>query len=230
MEGLEATGRTVEEAIEKALNQLGVERDDVDVVVVEKGRTGILGLGSEEARVLVEVREEDTFDIAKETLEELLRGMGVSAAVGLPETSFSKPEQDSQSGPSFEIDGEDAGLLIGRRGESLSALQFILNMLLSRKLHKRVNATIDVEGYRERRYESLRSMANRMAERVAASGRTYSMEAMPARERRIVHIALATHSRVTTESVGEGEDRKVTIIAKRGGRPPGPGRGNRFNG
>ena len=103
-------------------------------------------------------------------------------------------------------------------------------MLLSRKLHKRVNATIDVEGYRERRYESLRSMANRMAERVAASGRTYSMEAMPARERRIVHIALATHSRVTTESVGEGEDRKVTIIAKRGGRPPGPGRGNRFNG
>ena len=202
----------------------------MDVVVVEKGRTGILGLGSEEARVLVEVREEDTFDIAKETLEELLRGMGVSAAVGLPETSFRKPEQDSQSGPSFEIDGEDAGLLIGRRGESLSALQFVLNMLLSRKLHKRVNATIDVEGYRERRYESLRSMANRMAERVAASGRTYSMEAMPARERRIVHIALATHSRVTTESVGEGEDRKVTIIAKRGGRPPGPGRGNRFNG
>ena len=202
----------------------------MDVVVVEKGRTGILGLGSEEARVLVEVREEDTFDIAKETLEELLRGMGVSAAVGLPETSFRKPEHDSQSGPSFEIDGEDAGLLIGRRGESLSALQFVLNMLLSRKLHKRVNATIDVEGYRERRYESLRSMANRMAERVAASGRTYSMEAMPARERRIVHIALATHSRVTTESVGEGEDRKVTIIAKRGGRPPGPGRGNRFNG
>jgi len=207
-------GRTVEEAVQKALDQLGVGREDVEVDVLDEGRGGILGIGAAEAKVRVELRHGDVLDLSKETLETLLRGMGVSATVDIPQTQSKEGEN---RGPAFNIDGEDAGLLIGRRGETLTALQFILNFLLSRKVKTRVNATIDVEGYRERRYESVRATANRLAERVASTGRIFTMEPMPARERRVVHVELSGHPRVTTESIGEGEGRKVTIVPKRGG-------------
>ena len=225
MRELEMTGRTVEEAIDKAVHQLGVAREDVEVVILDKGRGGILGLGAELARVRVSVRGIDAVDLAKRTIEDLLRTMGVSASVGLPERSSSADDRDP-SVLSFNIDGEDAGLLIGRRGETLSSLQFVLNFILSRKTQTRTLVSIDVEGYRERRNEVLRSMAFRMAERAASTGRSVAMEPMPARERRIVHMALAEHAKVITESVGEGEDRRVTIVPKRMGggyeRRPAP--------
>ena len=230
MDSLEMTGRTVEEAIDKALQELGVELEDVEVVVVDKGRSGILGLGSGMARVLVQPRDPDIVDLAKETLEGLLRVMGVAASVGLPQRSSSWTSQKDPDAPlSFNIDGEDAGLLIGRRGETLASLQFVVNFILSRKAQDRVNIRVDVEGYRDRREESLRTMANRMMERAVSTGRTVHMEPMPARERRIVHMALSSSRKVSTESVGEGEARKVTIIPKPGGggRPGGPGRSTR---
>jgi len=214
------TGKTVDEAIEKALAKLGVGIDDVEVVVLDRGRGGILGIGAEEARVQVMPRQVDLIDLAKETIESLLRAMGVSATVGLPETSASKAPSATAGSLAFNIDGEDAGLLIGRRGETLSALQFIVNFILSRKSQKRTIIDIDVEDYRARRYESLRNLALRMAERVAQTGRPFIMEPMPARERRIVHLALTDHPRVTTESVGEGEARQVTVVPKHGPRPP----------
>ena len=224
MAEIETTGKTVEEAVQKALDQLGVDRDDVEVEVLDEGRGGILGIGSAEAKVRVELLHGDVVDLSKETLETLLRGMGVQATVDLPQTP-PKMEEGETPGPAFTIDGEDAGLLIGRHGETLNALQLMLNSLMSRKVKTRVNATIDIEGYRERRYETLRAMGARLAERVASTGRTFSMEPMPARERRIVHLALSKHPRVSTESVGEGDARKVTIVPKRGGgggrhRPP----------
>ncbi len=117
----------------------------------------------------------------------------------------------------FDISGEDAGLLIGRRGDTLSSLQFLVNFMLSRKLKTRVMVNIDVEGYRERRTEVLKGLAVRMAERVKASGRPITLEPMPARERRIVHMTLAENTDVTTQSVGEGEGRKVVIVPRRGG-------------
>ena len=111
---------------------------------------------------------------------------------------------------------------VGRR---LASLQFVVNFILSRKAQDRVNIRVDVEGYRDRREESLRTMANRMMERAVSTGRTVHMEPMPARERRIVHMALSSSRKVSTESVGEGEARKVTIIPKPGGggRPGGAG-------
>ena len=222
MESLEVTGKTVDEAIEKALAQLGVGRDDVEVVVVDKGRSGILGLGSGEAKVRVDLRSGDLVDLAKATIENILRIMGVKATVGLPETPVRAGAGETGDNLTFNIDGEDAGLLIGRRGETLSSLQFLVNFILSRKVQNRVQTNIDVEGYRERRYESLRALANRMAERVANTGRPFTLEPMPARERRIIHMELTNHSRVTTESSGEGDDRKVNILPKRGGRPGRP--------
>ena len=190
------------------------------MVVLDKGRVGILGLGAELARVRVSVRDVDAVDVAKKTIEDLLRAMGVTATVGLPERSAEPIGPDGEKEPgalSFNIDGEDAGLLIGRRGETLSSLQFVLNFILSRKTQSRTSVSVDVEGYRERRNEVLRSMAMRMADRAATTGRSMAMEPMPPRERRIVHMALAGHTRVTTESIGEGEERKVTIVPKRTG-------------
>ena len=220
MEPLEVTGRTVEEAIEKALAQLGVDREDVEVSVVDKGGRGILGLGGGEARVRVEVLAGDVFDIAKDVLETMLGNMGVSATVALPETT---QDAAAEGGLPFHIEGDDAGLLIGRRGETLYALQFLVNFIVSRRVQNRVSTNIDVEGYKERRNEQLRGVAQRMAERASQTGRTVTLDAMQPRERRIIHLALTGNRKVTTESVGNGDDRRVTIIPKResrGRRPP----------
>ena len=229
MDSLEMTGKTTEEATDKALRQLGLELEDVVVDVVDRGRGGILGLGSELARVIVRPRPPELVDLAKETIEGLLRAMGVAASVGLPQRSSGPGEKAEAGAPAFNIDGEDAGLLIGRRGETLASLQFLLNFIVSRRSQERVNIRIDVEGYRDRREESLRVLANRMLERAVSTGRTVTMEPMPARERRIIHITLAASGKVTTESVGEGEDRKVTIVPKPGvgGRLGGPNRADR---
>ena len=248
VEPIETTGKTVEEAIEKALAQLGVGRDDVEIVVVDKGRSGVFGIGAGEARVRVgpiaakkaETTTADVVDLAKETIETLLRAMGVSASVALPDPAGANSDLAPEGALLFQIDGEDAGLLIGRRGETLGAIQFTVNQILSRKAPGGALVSIDVEGYRARRAEQIKGIALRMAERVANTGRPFALEPMPARERRLVHVALTDHPKVVTESDGEGEDRRVVIQPRRGAatgpsggppprqdRPSGPPRQDR---
>jgi spoIIIJ-associated protein len=106
-------------------------------------------------------------------------------------------------------------MLIGRRGETLTALQYITRLIASRELQRRANIVLDVEGYKSRREQMLRRLANRMADQAIQLGRTVSLEPMPPYERRIVHLALRDHPEVTTQSVGEGDRRKVTIIPRR---------------
>jgi spoIIIJ-associated protein len=142
--------------------------------------------------------------VSKLIVDNLLRTMKVSA-----QASSRPQESDQEDTVELDIEGEDSGLLIGRRGETLRALQFIANLLVSQRSEGRV--VLDVEGYRERHYASLRTLAARVAERVAATGRSVTMEPMAANERRIVHIALADHPQVTTESSGMGEARKITV-------------------
>ncbi|MEK7682053.1 MAG: RNA-binding cell elongation regulator Jag/EloR [Chloroflexota bacterium] len=226
MDSLEVTARTVDEAINQALKQLGVSKDEVEIVVLSEGKKGILGLGAEPARVRVTPRAAqppaNVAEAARETLDALLKGMSVNVAL-TPRPS-AEPVSPELTAVSFDISGEDAGLLIGRRGETLSSLQFLVNFMLSRKLRTRVIVNLDVEGYRERRMDVLKGLAGRMAERVKASGRPITLEPMPARERRIVHMTLAEHPDVTTQSVGDGEGRKVVIVPRRGAesvqRPP----------
>ncbi|MBF8268095.1 MAG: protein jag [Dehalococcoidia bacterium] len=122
-------------------------------------------------------------------------------------------EEDTIETIEMDVEGEDSGLLIGRRGETLRALQFMVNLLVGRRVPGRV--IIDVEGYRERRYASLRTLAIRVAERVAATGRSITLEPMPSNERRVIHMALADHPGVATESEGAGDDRKITVFPKR---------------
>lgn len=211
-ESLEISAKTVEEAIEIALKQLGAGREEAEVKVLSKGRAGILGFGSEPARVWVR-RLAPTQNVASgaiEVVSRLLSLMNVSATA----TIRSSPAGEDEA-TYIDIQGEDSGLLIGRRGETLAGIQFVVNVLMSRRLGERVKVVVDVEQYKERRTISLKALANRLAERVAATGRPITLEPMPSDERRIIHLALADSSHVTTQSVGDGEERKVSIHPKR---------------
>jgi len=184
-------------------------------VVLKKGKPGFLGFGAEEARVRVTKlpspeAERTSVILAKEMLQRLLDLMKVSASVAVKESPSAS--MIGRAPIAFDIRGEDLGILIGRRGQTLSSLQYVVYLMMSHQMKARVHLSIDVEGYRERRQEALRNLALRMAERVKSSGQSITLEPMPASERRIIHLALQDYPGVTTQSSGEGEARKVTIL------------------
>ena len=246
MEILEVSGKTVDEAIAKALKQLGVEREDVNITILHEGKSGgLFGLGSEDARISVEVLEsapvgnkapeptaEAVVATARETLEELLKLMGVAGTV-VPGTYPDESGEPNSAPIAFNIEGEDLGILIGRRGQTLSSLQYLLRLIVGRKTNTWLPIVIDAESYKQRRYEALQALAHRMAENVKTKGTPFTLEPMPPYERRIVHMALANHSAVYTESIGEGESRKVVIKPKRPAAPrnnfSAPRNGNSFH-
>ncbi len=214
MESLEVSAKTVEEAIDLGLKQLDADRAEVDVVVVTEGRAGILGIGSEPARVRVTPREKtpEAISIAQEVLEEMFDLMEVDAEVRLRTNSIAGEDL------SIDIMGDDSGLLIGRGGTTLSSLQFMVNFIVSKRLTEWTPVNIDVEGYKQRRYKYLETLAQRLAKRVRSTGKPFTLDPMPANERRVIHMALARNSQVTTESTGAGSERRLSI------RPAGRGR------
>ena len=219
MESLEVSAKTVEDALELALKELGIPREQVEVEILNKGKPGFLGFGAEEARVRVtklpaEETDRASIILAKEILGRLLDLMKVPASVSVRESLLSGTTT-GRVPIALDISGEDLGILIGRRGQTLSALQYLVYLMVSHQMKAQVHLSMDVEGYRERRQEALRNLALRMAERVKATGHSVTLEPMPARERRIIHLALQDYPDVTTHSIGEGEARKVTILAQR---------------
>jgi spoIIIJ-associated protein len=151
--------------------------------------------------------------LAADLLQGLLDRMDVRATVQVVEYR-GVLDADQEAPLVLNIAGEDLGILIGRRAETLAALQYLTRLMVNHRSHRWVNLVVDVEGYKARHEEQLVRLAERMAERVVSTGRAVALEAMPARERRIVHITLRNHPQVTTQSVGEGEQRKVTIIPR----------------
>jgi len=222
MESLEVHAKTVEEATQRALDQLGLTRDEVEIVVVKEGRGGILGLGAEDAVVRVtpiaketKTESRNVEDVARSVLQQLLDMLGVSGSIER-QTQPVKTEEGGGIEPvAFDIKGEDLGILIGRRGQTLSSLQYVVRLLVGRRIETWVPIIIDVEGYRQRRYKALESLAHEMAERVKARGAPFTLEPMPPYERRIIHLSLANDPHVTTESVGQGDERKVVIRPKK---------------
>jgi len=213
MDRVEISAKTVEEAIELALRELDAEREGVAVEVVSQGRAGIFGIGGEQPRVRVTrlASSEGLASQAIEVVNQLLLDMRASALATI------RSSGDDEIGPTIDIQGEDSGLLIGKRGETLQALQFLVNLILAkRQSHPRV--ILDVEQYKERRNRSLQALAMRVVERVVASGRPIALEPMPAAERRIIHLALADHPDVTTESAGDRQGRKVTVMLQKSDR------------
>lgn len=157
--------------------------------------------------------DQDVGAIAADLLQGMLDRMDMRAKVQVVE--YRGVLDDDQDAPLvLNIEGEDLGILIGRRAETLAALQYLTRLMVNHRSHRWVNLVVDVEGYKARREEQLVRLAERMAERVVSTGRAVALETMPPRERRIIHITLRNHPQVTTQSVGEGDQRKVTIVPR----------------
>ena len=221
-EPLIMSARTVEEAIELALKELDVDRDEAEVEVLSRGKAGFLGIGAELARVRVTRLGAGGPTDAGETGKETAAALATAAvgrileAAGVNVTRTLRSAHDPEAGgPVIDLAGEDSGLLIGRRGQTLQALQFLVTLIVRRRLGEDVRVVLDVENYRQRRETSLRDMAAKVASRVAQTNRSITLEPMPPADRRIIHTSLAEHPEVRTESAGEGENRKVTIMPRR---------------
>ena len=218
-EAVEATGKNVDEAVENGLAELGLERHEVSVEVLSEGRAGLFGIGGEAARVRLspvslETPEGEDVAYARETLEQLLGLMRLEARVTV-RAAETPGDGAGLSKAVLDVHGDDLGILIGRKGSTLASLQYLVNLIVHRRFKESAPFHLDVEEYRRRREEALRALAFRMAKRVRDTGRSVTLEPMPANERRIVHLALAQDPTVGTASVGEGESRKVAISLRR---------------
>ena len=214
MNELEVSGKTVDEAIQIALEKLGVSEDKVEVTVLKKGRSGVLGMGVEAAKIKVRLKpaageKADAVEVAKEVLETLVKLMKITAEVSVLQANT------GELPVTLNIEGEDLGVLIGRRGQALASLQYVVRLIVAEKLKVWVPINVDIAGYKKRRYESLQNLALRLAEQVKRNRRLIMLEPMPADERRIIHLALTDHPDVTTQSMGEGDMRKVAILLKK---------------
>ncbi|MBQ9553373.1 MAG: protein jag [Clostridia bacterium] len=194
--------KTVEQAVNSACEQLGVGVDEVEYEVIEEPKRGILGIGASDAKVTVTLKETPATR-AVEFLENLVKNMDLEAEVVVTEK-----EED---GISINVNGDSLGLLIGRRGDVLDAIQYLttISANLGKEDFYRVN--VDIRGYREKRAETLRGVARRMSEKVLKYKKSFALEPMNAYERRIIHAECQNIEGVTTRSVGEGVDRKVII-------------------
>ena len=242
---VEVTAKTVEEAIEQGLAQLGASREEVEIEVLHPGRSGVFGLGAQDASVrltrivapqaeMEAVAEEiterpptgktvepppsadwppETVELAVNLLQGLIDRMGIKGKV-LARVSDEFSDEEGVHTLVLNVTGKDLGILIGRQAETLQALQYIVRLMLSKRLARWEPVVVDVESYRVRRRRALQRLALRMAERAVSTRRRVILEAMPANERRIVHLALREHPGVITKSIGEGDRRKVTIIPK----------------
>jgi spoIIIJ-associated protein len=247
LRGEEFTGRTVEEAIERGLHALGRKRTDVDIEILEKGKpANVLGMGGEDARVLLSYQEDaeaaqdepaiDEAEIPRHpaavraerapeedeappalaeeialgatVLRELLAQMNVEAEVALGEGARAD---------GVDVLGDDLGALIGRGGENLIALQQIVSAIVSKRVGHSVHVGVDIEGYRRKREDQLREMAERVAGRVRSTGHAVTLEPMLAFERRVVHLAVQGQEGVKTESVGIEPNRRVVILSTAAG-------------
>ena len=274
MESVEASGKTIEDAILQALARLGRTRDEVEVVVLQEPSRGARGMGVREARVrvflaperarsgaaeggyadddyvegeeddeagydeyapegafgdevedgrlaqelttaaLADVMPEDatTEEVAIEALRMILGHMGMQAEVEVRPATDEEPLTLNVQ----PLGPQPVSVLIGRRGETLASLQFVVNMIVSKQAGKREHVIVDAQNYRQRREANLRQMAQRVANQVRQSGAPIMLEAMPPNERRIIHMALAESDDIATESTGEGEQRRVVISLRKG--------------
>ncbi|MBI4180329.1 MAG: protein jag, partial [Chloroflexi bacterium] len=215
---LEMSAKTVEEAIQRAIEKLGVNREEVEITVVKEGRSGIFGLGNEEAvvrvRRLTPVTETDTVKVARDVLEKLLALLGVAGSVEPSEQPIVEGEEETSATVAFNISGDDLGILIGRRGQTLACLQYIVRLIVGQHQAERVPIVLDVEGYKQRHYQELQALARQVAEQVESRGEPYTLRPMSAYERRIIHLTLADRPDVSTESIGQGESRRVVVKPK----------------
>ena len=236
---LEKSARTEDAAIAAALEELGMDRDDVSVEIIERAKSGFLGIGASPAvvRVSYECPDEDVKPaVGKKTAEStaapatekaapvvdedpeyaavrtfltgLLERMGVKA-----ELEFSRREN---GGINVNLSGGNMGVIIGRRGETLDAIQHLTNYVVNKGSDKRMHVSIDAEAYRSKREESLTKLAEKMAEKAIKYKRSMALEPMNSYERHVIHTALQNYPGVTTSSTGVEPNRRVVVSYVKG--------------
>ena len=207
LNSIEVSGKTEDEAIASALEQLGLDRDEVSIEIIERAKSGFLGIGSSPAvvRVSYEVADEETTleSRVRAFLTGLLQHMGVEA-----EMEISEKENGALC---VNLTGESMGVIIGRRGETLDAIQHLTNYAVNRGNDKRTHISVDAENYRSKREDSLVSLAEKMAAKVIKYKRSMALEPMNSYERHVIHTALQNYEGVTTASTGTEPNRRVVV-------------------
>lgn len=204
---VEKRGKSVDEAIKCALDELGCEIDDVSVEILEEASKGLLGLiGNKPAIVRVSLRQKPEEETRK-VVESILQKMKINYQIDKVEW------QDGTV--RINVTGKDMGLLIGRKGETLNALQFITGLIMNRRSEERIRVVIDVEDYRRKKEENLESLALRLSEKVKQTRKNVVMRPMSSQERRIVHTILQEDAQIVTYSMGDEPNRKVVISLKK---------------
>lgn len=202
---ISVSGKTIEEAVRIGLEKLNVTEDQVRVTVIEQPSKGFLGIiGSKDAIVELE-KIPDPAEEGLKFLQEVLKQSGIDV--------IAKMNQERGS-LTFQIEGEDVGILIGRRGQTLDALQYLLSIVVNRYSDKFIPVVLDAENFRERRKRTLEQLALRIAEKVAATGKETTLEPMSSKERRIIHAKLQNHPKVSTYSKGVDPNRRIVIGLK----------------
>ncbi|NLX70295.1 MAG: protein jag [Clostridiales bacterium] len=205
MKSVETSGRTVEEAILMAVAQLGVRRDNLDIEIIEQPERRLFGIiGGKNAKIRATIKS-DIKDEVKDFLSKLFEFMDVEAKIAIK-------EEDSKI--MVHLSGDNMGLLIGYRGETLDALQYLTNLAVNKNNDEYKRIVIDTEEYRSKREETLRRLAKRLANKVQRTKRSIVLEPMNPYERRIIHSTLQNHPHVITYSEGDEPYRKVVIKLK----------------
>ena len=201
---IEVTGKTEEEAIASALSQLELSRDEVSVEILERAKSGFLGIGASPARVRVSYEVVDTQrDKVERYLRGLLEYMGVEAQIDITERA--------NGGLTANLSGSGMGAVIGRRGETLDAIQHLVNYSVNRGNDKRMHISVDAENYRSKREESLVHLAEKMAAKAVKYKRSMALEPMNSYERHVIHTALQNFEGVSTSSTGVEPNRRVVV-------------------
>ena len=210
------TGKNVEDALTKALVELGVTSDKVEYEVVDKGSNGILGIGSKPAKINVKIKEEkpivveeapaDIEAVIVEFLSKVFDAMNLTVKINVNITEESVD---------VDLVGDDMGVLIGKRGQTLDSLQYLVSLVVNKKSDKYLRVKLDTENYRERRKETLENLAKNIAFKVKRTKRPVSLEPMNPYERRVIHSALQNDKYVTTKSEGEEPFRHVVVMLKK---------------
>ena len=210
MEYIEFSAKTVSEAITEACRKLGVTSDRLDYDVIDEGSSGFLGIGSKPAVIKAAVKNEEVSieDKAGKFLNDVFAAMNMTVIV---DVKYDKAEGNMD----IDLSGDDMGVLIGKRGQTLDSLQYLVSLVVNKDAENYIRVKIDTENYRERRKETLENLAKNIAYKVKRTKRPVSLEPMNPYERRIIHSVLQNDKYVTTYSEGEEPFRKVVVALKK---------------
>ena len=202
---IEKKAKSASEAKEAALLELGVSEEEAVIEIIEEGSKGFLGLGSKEATVKATVKNPELV-AAKKFLSDVFESMKVDVKINASLTE--------EGDININLEGDNMGIIIGKRGDTLDSLQYLTSLIANKETEKYIKVIVDAENYREKRYNALIALSNRLAEKVAKTGKRHTLEPMNPYERRIIHSNLQANEEVTTRSVGEDPYRKIVIEPK----------------